>query len=222
MEIDVAHRTRSTGPGLQSHKIQPQPPEMTEAEESQKAVEARESEESSEDEDTSGRPERPELTSSTPDLLKAKQSHQFLKPAPTPGVPVLSSEPLESIPARSPSRPRTAGPRYHQDPYKAGLSHYAKLFSFYAKMPMEKKALEIVEKCLDKYFQHLCNDLEVFAAHAGRKTVKLEDLELLMRRQGLVTDQVSLHVLVERHLPLEYRQLLIPCAFTGNSVLPAQ
>lgn len=41
-------------------------------------------------------------------------------------------------------------------------------------------------------------------------------------RQGLVTDKVSLHVLVERHLPLEYRQLLIPCAFSGNSVFPAQ
>lgn len=35
---------------------------------------------------------------------------------------------------------------------------------------------------LDKYFQHLCDDLGVFAAHAGRKTVKQEDLELLMRR----------------------------------------
>ena len=35
---------------------------------------------------------------------------------------------------------------------------------------------------------------------------------VLCCRQGLVTDQVSLHVLVERHLPLEYRQLLIPCA----------
>lgn len=41
-------------------------------------------------------------------------------------------------------------------------------------------------------------------------------------RQGLVTDQVSLHVLVEQHLPLEYRQLLIPCAFSGNSVFPAR
>lgn len=35
---------------------------------------------------------------------------------------------------------------------------------------------------LDKYFQHLCNDLEVFAAHAGRETVRPEDLELLLRR----------------------------------------
>jgi centromere protein T len=48
--------------------------------------------------------------------------------------------------ARLPRRPRTAGPRPRQDPYKAGLSHYAKLFSFYAKMPMEKAAMEMVEK----------------------------------------------------------------------------
>ncbi|EHA99203.1 Centromere protein T [Heterocephalus glaber] len=48
-------------------------------------------------------------------------------------------------------------------------------------MPVERKTLEMVEKCLDKYLEHLCNDLEVFAAHAGCKTVKPEDLELLMR-----------------------------------------
>ncbi|XP_029422271.1 centromere protein T isoform X2 [Nannospalax galili] len=228
-ERAVSHRRQSIGPGQQSHislpcsELQPQPPEVTEAVGSQEVMEARKSKESSEDEDTSGRPAGPELASSTPDLLKTKQPHQFLEPPSLPpGVAVLSSEPLESMPVRLPPRPRTAGPRHHQDPYKAGLSYYAKLFSFYAKMPMEKKALEIVEKCLDKYFQHLCNDLEVFADHAGRKTVKVEDLELLMRRQGLVTDQISLHVLVERHLPLEYRQLLIPCAFTGNSVFPTQ
>lgn len=44
---------------------------------------------------------------------------------------------------------------------------------------------------LDKYFQHLCDDLEVFAAHAGRKTVKLEDLELLMRRSVGGSREVS-------------------------------
>ena len=49
----------------------------------------------------------------------------------------------------------------HQNPHKTGLSHYVKFFSFCAKVPMEKKALEMVEKCLDNYFQHLCDDLDV-------------------------------------------------------------
>nr|XP_035970913.1 centromere protein T isoform X1 [Halichoerus grypus] len=189
--------------------------EMTEG------VEAKEPEGSSGDEDISGRTASPELASSTTEFLQARRP-QFLEPVPPPSTAVLSSEPLEPLSTRLPPRARTPGPRPRQDPHKTGLSHYVKLFSFYSKMPMEKAALEMVEKCLDKYFQHLCDDLEVFAAHAGRKTVRPEDLELLMRRQGLVNDQVSLHVLVERHLPLEYRQLLIPCAFSGNSVFPAQ
>uniref|UniRef100_F6PKQ6 Centromere protein T n=1 Tax=Equus caballus TaxID=9796 RepID=F6PKQ6_HORSE len=195
--------------------------QVTEAEGSQGAIETKEPEGSSGDCPTSSRRVSPELASSTPEFLQAKRI-QGLEPAPPPSTAVLPSEPLEPLSARLPPRARTPGPKACQNPYKTGLSHYAKLFSFYAKMPMEKKALEMVEKCLDKYFQHLCDDLEMFAAHAGRKTVRPEDLELLMRRQGLVTDQVSLHVLVERHLPLEYRQLLIPCAFSGNSVFPAQ
>ncbi|XP_059760601.1 centromere protein T isoform X1 [Balaenoptera ricei] len=195
--------------------------EVTEAEGSWGAVEAKEPEGSSGDEDTSGRTASPELASSTPEFLRARRL-QFLETAPPPSTAVLPSEPPEPLSARLPPKPRIPGSRPRQDPYKTGLNHYAKLLSFYAKMPMEKKAVEMVEKCLDKYFQHLCDDLEVFAAHAGRKTVRPEDLELLMRRQGLVTDQVSLHVLVERHLPLEYRQQLIPCAFSGNTVFPAQ
>ncbi|KAM5262712.1 centromere protein T [Ctenodactylus gundi] len=237
-ERAVGHRTQSLGLG-QSHMddggfatpslpflgIQPEPappPGVTEAEVPQGNVETEELERSSGAEDISDRPASPELVSSIPDFPQAKQLHQFCEPTPPPDVAVLSSEPPEPVLTRPHSRPRTTGPRPRQDPHKAGLNYYAKLFSFYAKMPMERKALEMVEKCLDKYFQHLCNDLEVFAAHAGRRTVKPEDLELLMRRQGLVTDQVSLHVLVERHLPLEYRQLLIPCAFSGNSIFPAQ
>ncbi|XP_037371825.1 centromere protein T isoform X2 [Talpa occidentalis] len=162
----------------------------------------------------------PELVSGIiPEFLQTRQC-QLLEQAAPPSPAVSSSEPQKPLSAKLPPRARV--PRIRKDPHKTGLSHYAKLFSFYAKMPMEKKAFEMVEKCLDKYFEHLCDDLEVFAAHAGRKTVRPEDLELLMRRQGLVTNQVSLHVLVERHLPLEYRQLLIPCAFSGNAVFPAQ
>uniref|UniRef100_A0A8C5ZN62 Centromere protein T n=1 Tax=Marmota marmota marmota TaxID=9994 RepID=A0A8C5ZN62_MARMA len=221
-ERTMGDRTQSSGPGLQNHSEYWGLPccsiftllgatalacfvsEVMEAEESQ---EAEEPEGSSEDENTSDRPGKKPSISLTISAIPA---------------PSLSSETMEPVSARVTPRPRTAGSRPRQDSYKAGLNHYAKLFSFFAKMPMERKAFEMVEKCLDKYFQHLCNDLEVFAAHAGRKTVRPEDLELLMRRQGLITDQVSLYVLVERHLPLEYRQLLIPCAFSGNSVFPVQ
>uniref|UniRef100_A0A452S558 Centromere protein T n=1 Tax=Ursus americanus TaxID=9643 RepID=A0A452S558_URSAM len=236
-ERAISHRTQSSGPRLQNHN--PGKPAQLLAGKAKK-VDAHavsfpnnsstisgedgvEPLQDGVDEEAEERMEEtsPELASSTTEFLQARQP-QFLEPALPPRTAVLSSEPLEPLPTRLPPRARTPGPRPRQDPHKTGLSHYVKLFSFSAKMPMEKKALEMVEKCLDKYFQHLCDDLEVFAAHAGRKTVKPEDLELLMRRQGLVNDQVSLHVLVERYLPLEYRQLLIPCAFSGNSVFPAQ
>ncbi|XP_004415130.1 PREDICTED: centromere protein T-like [Odobenus rosmarus divergens] len=142
--------------------------------------------------------------------------------APLSSTAAFSSEPLEPLSTRLPPRAQTPGLRPHQDPHKTGLRHYVKLFSFCTKMPMENKALEMVEECLDKYFQHLYEDLEVFAMHVGCKTMRPEDLEHLMQWQGLVNDQVSLYVLVEQHLPLEYWPLFIPCAFTGNSVFPAQ
>lgn len=34
----------------------------------------------------------------------------------------------------------------------------------------------------EKYFKQLSDDLEAYAHHAGRKTVEMADLELLMRR----------------------------------------
>nr|XP_048293044.1 centromere protein T isoform X2 [Myodes glareolus] len=154
----VRHRMRSAGTGLQHmnrtglgtiplpfSEPQPQLPELREAVGSQEAVEAKEQEGSSGVEDSPGGPASPELSCSTNDLLQAEQPHQF-EPPPPSGVAILPSGPLESVPARLPSRTRTAGPRHHQDPYKAGLSHYIKFFSFCTKRPVEKAALGIVEK----------------------------------------------------------------------------
>lgn len=45
---------------------------------------------------------------------------------------------------------------------------------------------------------------------------------LFEQRQGLVTDKMPLHVLIERYLPLEYRKLLIPVAMSGNKVFPCK
>ncbi|NWU70491.1 CENPT protein, partial [Pterocles burchelli] len=97
-----------------------------------------------------------------------------------------------------------------------------KIFSHYVKMPVARDAFKIVEKCTQRYFKQLSDDLEAYSKHAGRKTVEMVDLEVLMRRQGLVTDKMPLHVLIERYLPLEYRKLLIPIAVSGNKVIPCK
>ncbi|NXK10548.1 CENPT protein, partial [Herpetotheres cachinnans] len=97
-----------------------------------------------------------------------------------------------------------------------------KIFSHYAKMPVARDAFRIVQKCSEKYFMQLSSDLEAYSRHAGRKTVEMADLEVLMRRQGLVTDKMPLHVLIERYFPLEYRKLLIPVAVSGNKVIPSK
>ncbi|KAF3817066.1 hypothetical protein GH733_013808 [Mirounga leonina] len=150
------------------------------------------------------------MVSSTTEFLQARRL-QLLETAPLPSTAAFSSEPLEPLSTRLPPRAQTPGLRPHQDPRKTGLRHCVKLFSFCTKMPMENKALEMVEECWTSI-----SNIFVFAMHAGCKTMRLEDLELLMQQQGLVNDQVSLYVLVERHLPLESWQLFIPCAFTGN------
>ncbi|NXN90679.1 CENPT protein, partial [Bombycilla garrulus] len=95
-------------------------------------------------------------------------------------------------------------------------------FRHFAKMPITRDAFKIVEKCSEKYFKQLSDDLEAYTQHAGRKTVEAADLEILMRRQGLVTDKMPLNVLIERFLPLEYRKLLIPIAVSGNKVIPCK
>ncbi|NWI85342.1 CENPT protein, partial [Pitta sordida] len=127
--------------------------------------------------------------------------------------------PLKPVqPKPVPKRPRVSQrkPREPQIP----RSLIKEIFSHFVKMPVARDAFTIVEKCAEKYFKQLSNDLEAYANHAGRKTVEMSDLEVLMRRQRLVTDKMPLHVLIERHLPLEYRKLLIPVAMDGNKVIP--
>ncbi|XP_051830939.1 centromere protein T isoform X1 [Antechinus flavipes] len=184
--------------------------------------------ESGENTEVPERTEDSELSMRTPEFLRAKR-HHFLSQPPNPVLSITPTPPNTTTPllpskfprARRAPKRRAPGPRQPRDPDKTGLNNYCKVFSYYAKLPMEKPASQTLMRCLDQYFRTLCDDLETFAHHAGRKTVLLADLELLMRRQGLVTDEVSLYVLVERYLPLEYRRLLIPCAASGNSVFPA-
>ncbi|MED6233168.1 hypothetical protein ATANTOWER_007865 [Ataeniobius toweri] len=42
---------------------------------------------------------------------------------------------------------------------------------------------------MDKFFARLAEDLETYAAHAKRKTIEVEDVKLLLRRQGYINDK---------------------------------
>ncbi|NXD27989.1 CENPT protein, partial [Spelaeornis formosus] len=126
--------------------------------------------------------------------------------------------PLQQLqPKKTPKRlgPSQRKPREPQIP----RSMIKEIFKHFAKMPVTRDTFKIVEKCCERYFKQMSNDLEAYAHHAGRKTVEAADLEVLMRRQGLVTDRMPLNVLIERYLPLEYRKLLIPVAVSGNKVI---
>ncbi|NXR53410.1 CENPT protein, partial [Hippolais icterina] len=119
--------------------------------------------------------------------------------------------------------PKRLGPsqRKPREP-QVPRSMIKEIFRHFVKMPVTRDAFQIVEKCSERYFRQLSNDLEAYTRHAGRKTVEAADLEVLMRRQRLVTDKMPLHVLIERYLPLEYRKLLIPVAVSGNKVIPCK
>ncbi|XP_078257745.1 uncharacterized protein LOC144594770 [Rhinoraja longicauda] len=94
------------------------------------------------------------------------------------------------------------------------------VFTHYAKMRVKKEAFGAIHQCLELYFKQLCDDMDVYSKHAKRRTIEKEDLELLMKRQGFVTAKVPLNVLIENHLPMEYREKLIPMAVSGSKVIP--
>ncbi|KAM9269030.1 centromere protein T [Cariama cristata] len=188
-------------------------------------------------EDEAEDPESEEVSLKTPTFVRAA-AYKPLLSTPRPAKPAARklSTPRPAKPAapnfpqRSPLQPLRAKPvpkssgasRKKTCEPEVASSLIKKIFSHYVKMPVARDAFKIVEKCSEKYFKQLSSDLEAYTNHAGRKTVEMADLEILMRRQGLVTDKMPLHVLIERYLPLEYRKLLIPVAVSGNKVIPCK
>lgn len=165
-------------------------------------------------------PESEEVSMKTPTFVRAA-AYKPLLSTPRPVKPASPKSPVQ--PLRAKSIPKSSGAtRRKTSKPEVASSLIKKIFSHYVKMPVARDAYKIVEKCCERYFKQLSSDLEAYTSHAGRKTVEMADLEVLMRRQGLVTDKMPLHVLIERYLPLEYRKLLIPVAASGNKVFPCK
>ncbi|XP_072728244.1 centromere protein T isoform X1 [Ciconia boyciana] len=184
-------------------------------------------------EDEAEDPESEEVSMKTPVFVRAAAYKALLssprpaKPAatklstPCPAKSAAPKSPLQLLRAK-PVPKSSRAPRRKMCEPEVASSLIKKVFSHYVKMPVARDAFKIVEKCSERYFKQLSSDLEAYSNHAGRKTVEMADLEVLMRRQGLVTDKMPLHVLIERYLPLEYRKLLIPVAVSGNKVIPCK
>ncbi|XP_010163206.1 centromere protein T, partial [Antrostomus carolinensis] len=171
-------------------------------------------------EDEAEDPESEEVSMKTPAFVRAAANKPLLS-TPRPAKPAAPKSPRQ--PLRAKPVPKSSGrARKKTCEPEIASSLIKRIFSHYVKMPVSRDALKIVEKCSERYFKQLSNDLEAYSSHAGRKTVEMADLEVLMRRQGLVTDKMPLHVLIERYLPLEYRKLLIPMAVSGNKVIPCK
>uniref|UniRef100_A0A8W8KC89 CENP-T/Histone H4 histone fold domain-containing protein n=1 Tax=Magallana gigas TaxID=29159 RepID=A0A8W8KC89_MAGGI len=93
-------------------------------------------------------------------------------------------------------------------------------FNHFCKMRVDKDTLPELVKITDEYFDRVAQDLEAFAHHAGRKTIDERDAELLLKRQKIITNTTSLTHLVEKYLPMELRQEIIPMARSGNKIFP--
>ncbi|XP_005091321.1 protein hsr-9 [Aplysia californica] len=77
---------------------------------------------------------------------------------------------------------------------------------------LSNDALEEIEHASETFWANTFKALEVFALHAGRKTVNEEDVILLMKTQGIVNSTRDLHDLIREYLPMELRSELIPVA----------
>nr|XP_015223907.1 PREDICTED: centromere protein T [Lepisosteus oculatus] len=171
--------------------------------------------------DDAGSSRSEELTLKTPAFLRDKKP--AITPSALPTPTFLQEKKQRKVPPpaqlKPPRKPRAA--KQKEDP-SLPKAYVMSVFSHFAKTKVSRDVYPVLQEILDKYFERLVDDLEAYANHAKRKTIEKQDVELLLRRQGLVPDGVPVNVLIERYLPMEYRKLLIPVATSGNKVFPKQ
>ena len=72
------------------------------------------------------------------------------------------------------------------------------------------------------YLKQCSEDLATYTSHAGRKTMEVDDAILLMKRQRFIGGTDTFEYLVNTHLPLEYVEVLLPCAVAGKKIVPSR
>ncbi|KAJ8281149.1 hypothetical protein GJAV_G00064110 [Gymnothorax javanicus] len=185
---------------------------------------ASQTEEDNGEEEESDLSQDEELPLKTPAFVRERRHVATPGPATTPDLLKQMMEVRKQMQATAPAakpKPQRKG-RAGPSQKAPGLpkSYVMSTFKHFAKTTVSSDCFPLLKDIMAKYFERLADDLEAYAMHAKRKTIEVEDVELLMRRQGFVTDSMPVNVLIEKYLPYEYRRLLIPVATSGNKVIP--
>lgn len=201
---------------VQEHQQQEEEEEEQEEEEQEEEMEEQVQEQPQEAEEEQEDAQSEELSMQTPGFIR--QRKQVATPGALATPTILKA--LNAGPA-----PKVVKPRPKRQPQRVSSgvlpkSYVMSVFKHFAKTKVSSDVYPVINDILQRYFDRLAEDLEAYSAHAKRKTIEVEDVELLMRRQGFVTDSTPVTVLIEKFLPLEYRKLLIPVATSGNNVVP--
>ncbi|XP_067232439.1 probable inactive protein kinase DDB_G0270444 [Chanodichthys erythropterus] len=191
--------------------------ELMDTEPANQSPEPPQEEEEEEEEDDNDDALSEELSMKTPAFVRQKRVFASPSAQATPTVlKEVNAGPTPQVANRAPRKKRQTGADV------LPKSYVMSVFKHFAKTKVASDVYPAINEILKKYFERLADDLEVYATHAKRKTIEVEDFELLMRRQGFVTDGMPVNILIEKYLPLEYRKLLIPVATSGNKVIPTQ
>ncbi|KAL6882462.1 centromere kinetochore component CENP-T domain-containing protein [Trichoderma longibrachiatum] len=105
------------------------------------------------------------------------------------------------------------------------VAHTAMQTTGFVNQRISADTLEALTQASDWYFEQLGDDLAAYANHANRRTIEERDVITLMNRQRLLSQELSLFNLANRHLPRELQQMLrcaVPAArpngHAGHSV----
>nr|XP_020479031.1 centromere protein T [Monopterus albus] len=156
----------------------------------------------------------------TPAFVRVKRNFFHTDPLASSCVPTQASGTKEPSPAAKPKqvRLRKRGPAKKE--VSLPKSYLMGAFKHFAKMGVSADVYPVLKEVMGHFFKRVAEDLETYANHAKRKTIEVEDVELLLKRQGYVNDKVPVEVLIEKYLRMEQRKLLIPIATSGNVVFP--
>ncbi|KAK5607137.1 hypothetical protein CRENBAI_006414 [Crenichthys baileyi] len=163
-----------------------------------------------------------EFSSKTPAFVREKRNFTS-DPQPSPSVIKKFKQGNSTSEALSTAKPKQVRRRKPGPSRKEAVlpkTYLMGVFKHFAKTKVSADVFPVLNEIMDKFFARLAEDLETYAAHAKRKTIEVEDVKLLLRRQGYINDKVPVEVLIEKYLRMEQRKILIPVATSGNVVIP--